>query len=504
MNTTVDGEFQKYATESGAYIREHFFGPDPRLRKLVEHLTDDELQTLPRGGHDYRKLYAAYKLATEQRGAPTVILAKTIKGWTLGPRDRGPQRHPPDQEDDQGPAPRRCATGSTWPTRSPTRPSRPTPRPTTGRPPGSEAHEYLMARRKVLAGSHPPPGGAPGTRAPARPQGLRRPHRRLGQARRSRPPWPSPACCGTWSATRRSARSWRRSSPTRPAPSASSPSSPRPRSTPPRASATCRSTPTSRSRYAESVSGQLLQEGITEAGGMATFTALATAYATWGQPDAAGVPLLLDVRLPAGGRPDLGPRRHAGPGHPGRLHRRADHAARRGAPARRRPLAAPGLDQPGRRRLRPGVRLRGGRGGGGRHPPDDRAPSPEDRFWYLTLYNENYPMPPLPEGPEGDAVRDGMVRGLYRFAGPTGRGRRPAPGEPLLLGSHVAGGHGGAGPAGRGVGRRRRRLVGHLVVGAARATRWRSSGGTACTRGSRRGRRSSPSSSAPGPARWWP
>src|SRR3954452_12258392 len=53
MNTTVDGEFQKYATESGAYIREHFFGPDPRLRKMVEHLSDDDLRTLPRGGHDY-------------------------------------------------------------------------------------------------------------------------------------------------------------------------------------------------------------------------------------------------------------------------------------------------------------------------------------------------------------------------------------------------------------------------------------------------------------------
>src|ERR1700683_3684491 len=85
MNTTVDGEFQKYATESGAYIREHFFGPDPRLRRMVDHLSDDELRTLPRGGHDYRKLYAAYKLATEQRDAPTAILAKTIKGWTLGP-----------------------------------------------------------------------------------------------------------------------------------------------------------------------------------------------------------------------------------------------------------------------------------------------------------------------------------------------------------------------------------------------------------------------------------
>ena len=84
MNTTVDGEFQKYAVESGAYIREHFFGPDPRLRKMVEHLSDDELQRLPRGGHDYRKLYAAYKTAVEHEGTPTVILAKTVKGWTLG------------------------------------------------------------------------------------------------------------------------------------------------------------------------------------------------------------------------------------------------------------------------------------------------------------------------------------------------------------------------------------------------------------------------------------
>ena len=84
MNTTVDGEFQRYTVESGAYIREHFFGPDPRLRALVDHLSDDDLRNLPRGGHDYEKIYAAYKAATEQQGAPTVILAKTIKGWTLG------------------------------------------------------------------------------------------------------------------------------------------------------------------------------------------------------------------------------------------------------------------------------------------------------------------------------------------------------------------------------------------------------------------------------------
>src|SRR4051812_28449938 len=84
MNNTLDGEFQKYSVAGGAYIREHFFGPDPRLKKLVEHLTDDDLTKLRRGGHDYRKVYAAYKAAVDSKGAPTVILAKTVKGWTLG------------------------------------------------------------------------------------------------------------------------------------------------------------------------------------------------------------------------------------------------------------------------------------------------------------------------------------------------------------------------------------------------------------------------------------
>jgi len=84
MDTTSDGQFQRYAVADGAYIREHFFGPDPRLRKLVEHLSDSDLQRLRRGGHDYRKLYAAYKVATELEGAPVVILAKTVKGWALG------------------------------------------------------------------------------------------------------------------------------------------------------------------------------------------------------------------------------------------------------------------------------------------------------------------------------------------------------------------------------------------------------------------------------------
>ncbi|MFI6266472.1 pyruvate dehydrogenase (acetyl-transferring), homodimeric type [Micromonospora sp. NPDC051006] len=89
MNTTPDGDYQTYKAESGAYVREHFFGRDPRTRKMVEHLSDDEIWNLKRGGHDYRKLYAAYKAATEHTGQPTVILAKTIKGWTLGSHFEG-------------------------------------------------------------------------------------------------------------------------------------------------------------------------------------------------------------------------------------------------------------------------------------------------------------------------------------------------------------------------------------------------------------------------------
>ncbi len=83
MNTTPDGQFQTYSVEKGDYIREHFFGDDPRLRKMVEHLSDDDLVKLPRGGHDYRKVYSAFKAAHEHVGQPTVILAKTIKGWTI-------------------------------------------------------------------------------------------------------------------------------------------------------------------------------------------------------------------------------------------------------------------------------------------------------------------------------------------------------------------------------------------------------------------------------------
>jgi pyruvate dehydrogenase E1 component len=83
MNATPDGQYQTYTVESGAYIRDRFFGGDPRLRKMVEDLSDEDLRKLSRGGHDYRKVYAAFEAARAHTGQPTVILAKTVKGWTL-------------------------------------------------------------------------------------------------------------------------------------------------------------------------------------------------------------------------------------------------------------------------------------------------------------------------------------------------------------------------------------------------------------------------------------
>ncbi|WP_410788684.1 pyruvate dehydrogenase (acetyl-transferring), homodimeric type [Kribbella sp. C-35] len=83
MNTTPDGQFQTYSVESGEYIRNNFFGGDQRLQQMVSNLSDEDLRKLPRGGHDYRKVYAAFKSANEHVGQPTVILAQTIKGWTI-------------------------------------------------------------------------------------------------------------------------------------------------------------------------------------------------------------------------------------------------------------------------------------------------------------------------------------------------------------------------------------------------------------------------------------
>jgi len=89
MGDVVDGEYQKYAVESGAYVRQHFWGVDPRLLDMVKHLSDEQLKKLTLGGHDPIKVYTAYKAAVEHPGQPTVILARTIKGYGIGEAGEG-------------------------------------------------------------------------------------------------------------------------------------------------------------------------------------------------------------------------------------------------------------------------------------------------------------------------------------------------------------------------------------------------------------------------------
>jgi pyruvate dehydrogenase E1 component len=418
MNTTLDGEFQKYAVESGAYIREHFFGPDPRLRRMVEHLTDEELQALPRGGHDYRKLYAAYKAATEHEGTPSVILAKTVKGWTLGPeiearnathqikkmskaqllalRDRlFLQEEIPDQALDADAPP-------------------------YYRPPeGSPAHEYLMARRRILNGSLP---------------------RRVVRAKPLEPPAPSvfeefmrgsgKQAVSTTMAFARMLRGLLRDPavghrivPIIPDEARTFGLDSLFKEAKIYAAGGQRYTPVDAElllSYTESQSGQILEEGITEAGSMASFTAAATSYATWGEPmipffafySMFGFQRVGDLAWALG---DARGRGFMLGGTAGRtalngegLQHQDGHShvlastipnLRAYDPAFAYELAII-LDE--------GIRRMYG-------------PDPEDRFYYVTLYNESYPMPQIPGG---DEVKEGVVRGIYRYAKPEGSGRR--------------------------------------------------------------------------------
>ena len=102
MNTTVDGEYQKLAVESGAYIREHFFGPDPRLRKMVEDLSDDELRVTSPGRARLPQALRRLQAGDRAEGRPHCHPGQDDQGLDARSRDRGAQRHPPDQEDDQG------------------------------------------------------------------------------------------------------------------------------------------------------------------------------------------------------------------------------------------------------------------------------------------------------------------------------------------------------------------------------------------------------------------
>jgi pyruvate dehydrogenase E1 component len=420
MNTTPDGEFQKLATESGAYIRENFFGPDPRLRRMVEHLSDAELQTLPRGGHDYRKLYAAYEAATTHAGAPTAILAKTIKGWTLGPEieSRNATHQIKKMSRSQLAALRaRLYLEEEIPDESLDADRPPYYRPADGSP----AHEYLMARRQALDGFLP--------------------ERKVRGRGRTGLPAPAPAAFGEFlagsrgqavSTTMAFARLLRNLLRDDAIGKYVVPIIPDEGRTfgldalftevKIYAAGGQLYTPVDADlllSYDESESGQILQEGITEAGAMAEFQAAATSYSTWSMPmipfymfysmfgfqrvgdlvwqcaDARGRGFLLGCTA---GRTTMN-----GEGlqhEDGQSHLLASAVPNVVAydPSFAYEVAI--LVEDGIRRM--------------------AGPDAEDVMFYLTLYNENYPMPALAEAAGGDeaSVRRGVLGGMYRFAAP--------------------------------------------------------------------------------------
>ncbi|MGZ4241466.1 MAG: pyruvate dehydrogenase (acetyl-transferring), homodimeric type [Actinomycetota bacterium] len=417
MDNTVDGEFQKYATESGAYIREHFFGPDPRLRAMVEHLSDDDLRLLGRGGHDYRKIYAAYRAAVDHPMAPTVILAKTIKGWTLGPdiearnvthqikkmsrqqllelRERlYLQEEIPEEALDEKMPPYY-------------KPSKDSPE-----------MQYLLERRRALGGFVPRRAirkkdvGTPGDG----------PFEELAKGSGKREASTTMAFTGLLRGLMRDKQIGRRVVPIIPDEARTFGMDPLFTEFGIYAFAGQLYTPVDAGMlltYKESMDGQILEEGITEAGSMASMQAAGVSYATWGEPM---IPFFIFYSMFGFQRVgdlvwQFGDARGRGfmlGGTAGRTTLNGEGLQHEDGHSHVLASAVPNLKayDPAfayeiAAIVRDGIRRMFG-------------PEPEDIFYYLTLYNENYVQPPKPEG-----VDEGIVRGLYRFAeAPGGTERR--------------------------------------------------------------------------------
>jgi pyruvate dehydrogenase E1 component len=419
MNSTLDGEFQKYSVEGPAFVREHFFGTDPRLRSMVEDLPDDDpLFTLPRGGHDPVKLHAAYAAAMAHRGAPSVVLAKTIKGAGLG---REIEARNASHQMKKLPQPQlvalrdRLGLGDMISDEALEAKLPPYCRP----PEGSPEHEYLHDHLRAQGGSLPhrvlraKPTGLP---APAVFDDL------LGGSG-ERSVSTTMAFSGLLRSLLRDETVGKRIVPIIPDEGRTfgldalfgevkiyNP-------------AGQRYEPVDgamKLAYRESTDGQILEEGITEAGSMASFAAASTSYATWGEPT---IPFFVFYSM--FGFQRVGDLIWA----VGDLRGRGFML---GATAGRTTLNGEGLQHqdghslllastiPNLAAYDPAFAYEVAtivRDGIARMYGDE----PEDLFYYLTLYNENYPMPAMPDGAE-----EGILKGLYRFAAAPEGPSRPA------------------------------------------------------------------------------
>mgnify|MGYP001158633413 FL=1 len=409
MLETVDGEYQRYSVESGAYIREHFFGPDPRLRQMVEDLSNEDLEQLPRGGHDYKKLYTAYRAAVEHEGSPTVILTKTVKGWTLGPdlEARNATHQIKKLSREQLSIIRtRLHLESEIPE------DFDTDHPPYYRPAeGSDELEYLLARRRELGGLLPARDGS--WRRKSLPQPSRKPFEEMGAGSGDQHVSTTMAFTRLLRALTREEGFGERVVPIIPDEGRTFGMDSLFREIGIYASQGQLYEPVDHDlllSYSERQDGQLLEEGITEAGALASFTAAATSYATRGVPM---VPFYTFYSM-------FGFQRVGDA-----IWSLADMRGRGflvGATAGRTTLMGEGLQhQDGHSLLLASA------------VPPCQAYDPafayelgiivddglrrmfvdnEDIFYYLVVYNENYLQPKAPS----DLDRGALLAGLYRFA----------------------------------------------------------------------------------------
>ena len=401
MEECVDGDYQKYIVEPGSYTRNHFFGKYPQLLELVNHLSDEQISKLLRGGHDVRKMYAAYKAASEHKGQPTVVLAKTVKGYGLG--EAGEGKNISHQQKKMNEKELREFRGRfDIPISDDLIAEMPFFRPS----PDSAETKYLLERRKALGGFvparvvRPVPLDVPKldyfaeffnaskteistTSAFVRLMAILLRHKGVGK--NVVPIIPDEARTFGVDALFKDYGIY----------------SPKGQLYEP-------VDKKSLMYYRESKDGQILEEGISEAGAMSSFIAAGTSYASHGVPM---IPFYTYYSM-------------FGPQRVGDLFWLAGDIRAKGfllgATSGRTSLNGEGLQhQDGHSLLHAstiptclpydpafGYELAVIIADGMRRMFVEN----EDIFYYLALYNENHPMPPMPAG-----VEDGIVKGLYKF-----------------------------------------------------------------------------------------
>ncbi len=353
MKETVDGEYQNFKANDGAFVRKHFFGKYPKLLEMVSRMTDEDIWRLNRGGHDPHKIYAAYAAAVKHKGQPTVILAKTIKGFGMGKQGEAKNTHQQSKKVDV-----ETIRGIPRPLQHPD-PGRPSSRNcrSTFRPADSPEMKYLHERRRALGGYLPQRRTK--ADAPPVPPPLAALESLL-KGSEGREISTTMAFVRILTALLRDKALGKHVVPIVPDEARTFGMEGMFRQLGIYSAEGQKYEPVDRDQlmyYREDKSGQILEEGINEAGAFSSWIAAATSYSHQQPGDGAVLHLLLDVRPAARRRSRLGGRRPARARLPDRRHRGAHHPERRGPAARGRTLACAVVGDSELRVLRPDLRL---------------------------------------------------------------------------------------------------------------------------------------------------